>query len=61
MTEWGLRGVVGEHGSKKREEKNQEEESHSWSRNALGSFREVTGASGVHAGWLDGWVRPVQM
>lgn len=26
-----------------------------------GSFREATGASGVHAGWLVGWVRPVQM
>lgn len=54
---WGLRGVVGEHGSKQEEEKNREkEESHSWSRNALGGFGEVTGASRetVLAGW--GWL-----
>lgn len=28
----------------------EEEENHSWSRNALGSFGEVTGASSVRAG-----------
>lgn len=43
--------MVGEHGSKHEEEKNQEEEeSHSWIRNALGSFGEVTRASSVRAG-----------
>ena len=53
---WGLRGVVGEHGSKQKEEKNhEEEESHSWRRNAVGSFGEVTEASRVHAGC--GWLR----
>lgn len=49
---WGLRGVFGEHGSRQKDEKNHEEEkSHSWGRNAVGSFGEVTGASRVHAGW----------
>ena len=53
---WGLRGVVGEHGSKQEGEKNrEEEESHSWSRNALGGFGEVTGASRERPCWLAGW------
>ncbi len=44
--------MVGEHGSKQEEEKNQEEEeSHSWSRNALGGFRGGDwGQQRVHAG-----------
>lgn len=38
--------MVGEHGSEREEEKNQEEEeNHSWRRNALGGFGEATGAS----------------
>lgn len=36
-------------GRGKRDEPSGEEESHSWSRNAVGSFWEVTGANRVHA------------